>query len=78
MIPICLIDMFGLVYDICMYLSFNDEPGQKMKTPQIHVSPAGFRESKNDTRAKATEDLAFDELHYAPHEELGMEAMAHL
>lgn len=49
-----------------------------MKTPQIHVSPAGFRESKNDTRAKATEDLAFDELHYAPHEEWGLEAMAHL
>lgn len=30
----------------------------------------GFRESKNDTRAKATEDLAFDELHYAPHEDM--------
>ena len=38
----------------------------------------GFRESKDDTRAKATEDLAFDELHYAPHEDLGMEVMAHL
>lgn len=30
----------------------------------------GFRESKDDTRAKATEDLAFDELHYAPHEDM--------
>lgn len=28
----------------------------------------GFRESKDDDKATASEDLAFDELHYAPHE----------
>lgn len=27
-------------------------------------------ESKDDSRAKATEDLAFDELHYAQHEDM--------